>query len=58
MIGLLDHDEGETRAQAIQSLSRRRTESARQALQQHLTHESDETLRNKINEAFGITGNE
>lgn len=52
MIRLLDAEDEETRKQAIESLSRRRTDTARQALRDRLAREPNEMLRNKLQEAL------
>lgn len=56
MVRLLGAEGEETRAQAIQSLSRRRTDTARQALRLALEREPSATLRARLHEVLGVTG--
>ena len=53
LVRLLDADDIDARAQAIQSLSRRTSDLARGALQNRLANETDVTLRRKLEEAVG-----
>lgn len=53
MIELLAHDDPRMRAQAIKSLSRRRTDSAREALRQRLAVEPDTDLKREIENSTG-----
>jgi HEAT repeat protein len=48
MVRLLDAEEVETRAQAIERLSRRKSDAARQALRARLTKETDPALREEL----------
>jgi HEAT repeat protein len=56
MVGLLEADDGQARAQAIESLARRRSDRARQALQARLARETDGELRDKLARALGGPG--